>query len=69
MVDSRKLKARILLAGYTSQRTLAKDAGMSVNSLNAKINGRRPFSCDEAETLCSVLNITSAEDKADIFLS
>ena len=69
MVDSRKLKARIVLAGFSSQAKLAEATGMSVNSLNAKINGRRVFNCDEVDVLCEALKIESGEEKADIFLA
>ena len=68
MVDSKKLKARIVLAGYT-QGKLAKAAGMSVNSLNAKINGRAPMNCDEADTLSEILNINTPAEKCEIFLA
>ena len=68
MVDTKKLKAAIVLAGY-SQSTLAVAAKMSVNSLNAKINGRSSCRCDEVDTLCELLNIKSGSEKAKIFLA
>lgn len=67
MVDTNKLKGRIAAAGYT-QRTLAPAVKMSVNSLNAKINGRRKFDCEEADLLCEVLLIKDNQEKAEIFL-
>lgn len=68
MVDSAKLKARIVLAGY-NQKTLSEATGICVNSINAKLNNRRPFNCDEVDTICKVLGINEAADKVDIFLS
>ena len=46
MVDTNLLKGKIVAAGYTQQK-LAAEAGMSTNSLNAKINGRKTFDADE----------------------
>ena len=67
MVDTNKLKARLALAGYT-QEQLAKEAGMSVNSLNCKINGRAVFNCDEVDAICKVLGVKELAEKAEIFL-
>lgn len=67
MTNSNKLKAYMVEAGYT-QRELAKEAGMSVNSLNMKINNVRPFDCEEAKTLCKILGITDGATKSQIFL-
>lgn len=68
MVNVQKLKAKMVLAGHT-QRTLAEATGMSKNTLNATVNGRRSPNCDEVDTLCAVLNITDPGEKVDIFLS
>ena len=62
------LRAKMVEAGY-SQRKLAKAVNMSENSLSSKITGRRPFDVNEAISICNVLNITSNEDKANIFLT
>ena len=67
MVDTNKLKARLALAGYT-QEQLAKEAGMSVNSLNCKINGKAVFNCDEVDAICKVLGVKELAEKAEIFL-
>lgn len=67
MINTNKLKGRIIEAGYT-QISLAEAVGMSVNALNAKINGRASFNCDEADALCSLLGIESSDEKVDIFL-
>lgn len=68
MVDTNKLKSRLTLAGYTQER-LAKEAKMSLNSLNHKINGRKVFNCDEVDAVCEVLGISNPVEKAEIFLS
>lgn len=68
MVNTKKLKGRIIEAGYT-QASLAPLVGMSVNSLNAKINGKAKLYCDEVDALCAVLGIHDTAEKVEIFLS
>lgn len=68
MVDTKKLKARLTLAGYT-QEQLAKSVNMSVNSLNSKINGRAVFNCDEVDAISEILGIEEPAEKAEIFLA
>ena len=46
LINTNLLKGKILSAGFT-QQTLAPLVKMSVNSLNAKINGRKVFDTDE----------------------
>lgn len=67
MINSKKLKACIFSAGY-SQRSLAKTLGMSVNTLNAKINGKSDFNVDEVMKVCDALKIESPEERCAIFL-
>ncbi len=62
-----KLKGKIVEAGYT-QKSLAKEIGMSKNTLNSKINGKIPFNTDEIERICSCLSIVNPVEKASIFL-
>lgn len=68
MINTRKLKGRIVAAGYT-QSTLAAAVGMSVNSLNAKVNGNAVFNCDEVEAICLALDIIDPVEKCEIFLA
>ena len=68
MVNSAKLKARMLLEGYT-QRTLAKETGIGVTPLNEKINNTGVFRCDEVDKICEVLHITDPIEKCDIFFA
>lgn len=68
MVNTVKLKARMFLEGHT-QRSLAKEAKISLNPLNEKINNKRVFRCDEVDRICEVLNITDPSEKCDIFFA
>ena len=66
-MDANKLKGKIIEAGF-SQRSLAKELGMSKNTLNSKVNGKIPFNTVEIRRLCDILNIDSNDEKASIFL-
>lgn len=68
MVNTRKLKAKILLEGYT-QASLAKAANMSKNTVNAKVNGRMDMTLADVDVFCELLNIETPEEKVDIFLA
>lgn len=67
-MSNNKLKGKIAEAGF-SQRSLAKEIGMSKNSLNSKINGKTPFNTTEIQRICEKLGITDLSEKASIFLS
>ena len=54
--------------GHT-QRSFSRMIGMSKNTFNAKINGKRPFDTDEVERICQALSITDNTLKAQIFLT
>jgi len=58
----------MVLEGY-SQRKLAKETGIGVNVLNKKIHNNGVFRCDEVDKICKVLNITSTDDKCNIFFA
>jgi len=68
MIDSNRLAGRIIAAGYT-RTSLAKELGMSKNTLCDKVNGKRPFNTVEIQSMCEKLGITSCEEKAQIFLA
>ena len=55
-MNTKKIKSAMLEAGF-SQRSLAKEMNMSLNALNAKINGKRRIYIDEAYSLCMLLGI------------
>lgn len=67
MVNTNQLKGKIVASGYTQQK-LARETGMSVNSLNAKINGRKIFDAEEVIRICDVLGISDPKEKCEIFL-
>lgn len=66
-MSTNKLKGKIMEAGY-SQRSLAKEIGMSKNTLNSKVNGKIPFNTDEIEMICLKLGVSDPAEKASIFL-
>ena len=73
MVNVRKLKSRMILAGYT-QRTLVDELckrGFQITetTLSAKMNGRSQFYVEDALVICDILGIDSPVEKADIFLA
>ena len=68
MVNTAKLKALIVLNGFT-QRSLSTATKIGVTPLNEKINNRGVFRCDEVDRICEVLNITDPAEKCDIFFA
>lgn len=64
MTDVKLLKAYMTLAGYTQGR-LAKELGISENTLSAKLK-KRVFGTDEAAKIVELLNI---DDPAAVFFS
>ena len=73
MVDINKLKSRMVLAGYNQRTLTAKCRGkgykISENTMNAKFNNRSPWTCDDADMLCDVLEIHEPAERAEIFLA
>lgn len=67
MINAKMLKGKMVAAEMT-QQTLAKAAGMSRSSMNAKINGYYPFNVDEVVLICDILGIVDAKEKENIFL-
>jgi transcriptional regulator with XRE-family HTH domain len=67
MANMKRLKGIMAEAGF-SQRSLAKEIGMGVTALNAKVNEKSPFNVDEAQKICEVLGITDPAVKCHIFL-
>lgn len=68
MVQTNLLKGKIVASGI-GRKELARRANMAESTLSDKINGKRSFTIEEAETLCRILGITSAEEKVEIFLA
>lgn len=61
-----ELKAVMARKGV-SQRTLAAKAGINRSTLANKLSGRRSFDVEEAQRICTALEITDPKDKAFIF--
>lgn len=73
MVDINKLKARMVLMGY-NQRTFTKacrEKGyqISENTVNAKFTRKSPWTIDDADMACDVLEIHEPAEKVAIFLA
>ena len=73
MVDVNKLKARMVLMGYTQKSLVTEmnDRGVktSENTLSSKMNGKSQFDCVDADVICEILEINNPADRADIFLA
>lgn len=68
MVSTNLLKGKIVAKGLT-QKELAKRIQRSPNTLNMKINNKKPFDLEEVFAVCEALDITDPQEKIDIFLS
>lgn len=68
MLNRNLLRAAIVAEGYT-QEELAKKIGISPNTLSSRLLGASSFNVDEIDKICEVLNITSNDQKVDIFLA
>jgi len=66
MVNKKLLLGKMVMNGH-SQISLAKEIGVSKNTIGAKINGKRPFNTDEISNICNVLGITDVTEKVNIF--
>lgn len=64
-MNTKLLKAKMVENDIT-QNKLAKDIGISANSLSRKLNGSREFKLSE---ICSICEVLSIEDPIAIFLS
>lgn len=67
-MDKNRLLGHMASNGYT-QEALARELGVSKNTINAKINGKSAFDTLMIDAICKVLNITDNTEKAKIFLS
>lgn len=73
MVDVNKLKARMVLKGYT-QKSLATEmtergVRTAENTLSSKMTGKSQFDCVDADVICDILEVNSPADRAEIFLA
>lgn len=60
------LKGKMAERGYTQDR-LAKEIGVSAQTIGRKVSGERQFTVREANAIASVLQLTPAQ-AVDIFL-
>lgn len=65
MIDTRKVKARMLILGLT-QPIVAELMGMNVATLNAKINNNRRMYIDEYLKLCHILKLETTEEQKEL---
>lgn len=68
MTNTLKLRALLLTKGYT-QKDLARCLGISVQSINLKINNKRFFKINEITKICEFLKIESIEERFLIFFA
>ena len=73
MVNVNKLKARMVLMGYT-QKSLATEMTKrghktTENTLSSKMKGKSQFDCTDADVICDILNLDTPADRAEIFLA
>ncbi|WP_461207853.1 helix-turn-helix transcriptional regulator [Clostridium sp. DL1XJH146] len=64
-MNSKKLKGKIVEKGIT-QVKLAEKVGISVQSLNAKLNDRSSFTIEEADKITAILHL---DNPGDIFFA
>lgn len=73
MVDTKRLKSKMVLAGY-SQKSLvaemnARGVKISENTFSSKMNGASSFDCDLVDVICDILEVEEPAEKAQIFLA
>lgn len=68
MIDSGKLKARMVERGIT-QRDLSKKTGYGLNHINEVLNNKISPRLDLVSKLCVILDISDDSDRSDIFFA
>lgn len=68
MTDTLKLKALMLLQGFT-QEDLAKYLGLSKQTINMKLNNKRSFKLSEIAKICDLLKIDNVQERFLIFFA
>lgn len=64
-MNDRKIKAKMVELGVT-QKDLAEKLGISMQNLNAKLNGRNIMNIEEAAKITKILKL---DDPIDIFFN
>ena len=65
MIDTRKVRARMLLLGLT-QPDVADAMGINVATFNQKINNKRRIYLDEYQKLCEILQLNTTEERNEL---
>lgn len=68
MINTELLNQKIVESGKT-RRFLAKQCGITVQSLRLKIKNQLDFKIPEVQVLCEELSITSLKEKESIFFA
>ena len=68
MTDSEKLKAIIAERGY-ELRNVAELMDLSAKELQLRVDKRKEVRSGEVAALCEILDISSVEEKRDIFFT
>lgn len=66
MVNTNKLKSRLVEMGYT-QKDLAEELGIATATMNQKLNNVRPLKLSEAYTIANFLKILDSDFKSYFF--
>ena len=73
MVNVNKLKARMVLMGYTQKSLVTemtqRGVKTSENTLSSKMQGKSQFDCVDADVICEILEVNDPAEKAEIFLA
>ena len=67
MIDTRKVKARMILLGLT-QPAVAEAMGINVATFNQKLNNNRRMYIDEFFKLCEILKLHTEEERNELLL-
>ena len=65
MIDTRKVKARMILLGLT-QPDVAKAMNINVATFNQKLNNKRRIYMDEYLKLCEILELNTTEEREEL---
>ena len=65
MINTRKVRARMLLMGLT-QPDVAQEMGINVATFNLKINNKRRIYMDEYFKLCEILKLNTTEEREEL---
>ena len=66
MFNQKLLKAKIIAQGLT-RAEMAKKIGISLTTLNYKLNGRQEFKLSEVKKICTILNLNKTEREKILF--